>query len=199
MKPQVYFNLDLTLTRMDTDFQQLVVLTLRRMDAPEDEIEPDLYQELFFERFNQLEENPRQKAFREYFAAKEIDRDPRQAAEIYCELELQATKAQTGLQDLLRKISQSTPVGIITAGTVELQRAKIEKLGVEDVVDQALITYGQQMSKAEILQNIGDKRQESPIYISGSESDIEKASGAGWKTLQKTASQVTPSEVKATL
>ncbi len=199
MKPQVYFNLDLTLTRMDTDFQQLVVLTLRRMDAPEDEIEPDLYQELFFERFNDLQENPRGKAFREYFAAKEIDRDPRQAAEIYCELELQATKAQTGLQDLLRKISQSTPVGIVTAGTVELQRAKIEKLGIGDVLDQALITYGQQMSKAEILQNIGDKRQESPIYISGSESDIEKASGAGWKTLQKTASQVTPSEVKAAL
>ncbi len=199
MKPKVYFNLDLTLTRMDTDFQQLVVMTLRRMDAPEDEIEPDLYQELFFERFNDLQENPRGKAFREYFAAREIDRDPRQAAEIYCELELQATKAQTGLQDLLRKISQSTPVGIITAGTIELQRAKIEKLGIGDVLEQILITYGQQMSKAEILQNIGDKRRESPIYISGSESDIEKASGAGWKTLQKTASQVTPSEVKAAL
>nr|EGQ40415.1 MAG: putative hydrolase, HAD superfamily [Candidatus Nanosalinarum sp. J07AB56] len=199
MKPRIYFNLDLTLTQMDTPFEELVILTLKRMNVPEDDIDPQLYQTLFFERFNRLEENPRQKAFAKYFASKTIDADQQQAAKTYCELEKQATKPQKGLRELLRAISQDTPVGVITAGTVELQRAKIEKIGIQDVLDQVLITYDQQLSKPDILQTVSDERHETPLYISNSESDMEIAAKAGWNTLQKTASQLTPSEAIAAL
>ncbi|MFB6115890.1 MAG: HAD family hydrolase [Candidatus Nanosalina sp.] len=177
---RIYFNLDLTLTEMDRSFDECLGETLKELGVPEKRIEPERYSEIFFELFEDMKPEPRRKAFRKYFKENEIDESPDKASRIYREKELDAVTPVDGLSDVLEQLSNSIELGVVTAGTAELQRKKLEKLGLEELLDNVMITYEEGSSKKEILEEL----DEEDVYISTSESDIEKAREADVKSVK---------------
>ncbi len=176
---EIYFNLDLTLTEMSKTFDQCFEEALEDLKVKKEKIDAKKYSEIFFEIFEQMEPNPRKKAFRKYFEEKNIDSEPEKASEIYKEKELEAVKPVAGLIENLRGLSEDYNLGIVTAGTTELQKKKLEMLGITEILDEILITYEEGKSKKNILEGL----EEGSIYFSNSESDIEKAEDAGVKSI----------------
>jgi FMN phosphatase YigB (HAD superfamily) len=182
---KIYFNLDLTLTEMDRSFDECLEDTLRELGVPEEKIEPERYSEIFFEFFEDMAPEPRKKAFREYLEEKDIEESPEEVSSIYKRKELDAVKPVEGLSDVLEQLSDDLELGVITAGTKELQRKKLEKLGLEKLFEDVMITYEEGKSKKEILEDL-EKRA---IYISNAESDIEKARDAGIRWIKSDLSK----------
>jgi HAD superfamily hydrolase (TIGR01549 family) len=87
------------------------------------------------------------------------------------------------LRKKLEHLSEDFRLGIITAGTTKLQKDKLEKLGMLNLFDEVLITYEEDKDKGEILEEVEEEYDKTPIYFSNSESDIEKAKKAGLKTV----------------
>ncbi|MBY6294097.1 HAD hydrolase-like protein [Nanohaloarchaea archaeon H01] len=183
MKRKLYFNLDLTLTEMIESFDECFVEAMESLDVSEDDIDPELYSELFFDYFGDLKENPRKKALDKYCERKDLDIDSEEAVRRYCNKELNSVKPKENLTEVLEKLSKDFRLGIITAGTTRLQKDKLEKLEILEFIDEVLITYQEGKTKAEILKDVEDESDMTPIYFSNSELDIEKAEKAGIKTV----------------
>lgn len=177
---EIYFNLDLTLTEMNRTFDECLKQTLRELGVPEDKVEPEKYSEIFFEFFEDMEPEPRKKTFSKYFEEKNLDSSPAQASKIYREKELKAVKPIEGLSDVLQKLSSEFELGVITAGTRKLQIEKLEKLDLNRFFDDVMITYEEEKSKKEILEELNSKA----VYVSNAESDVQKAKEAGIRSIK---------------
>lgn len=178
----LFFNLDLTLTEMDKSFDECFVDAMKDLGVSEHNIDAELYSELFFDYFGDLKESPRKKALDKYCERKDLDIDSEEAVERYCSKELKSVKPVENLTQVLEKLSKDFRLGIITAGTTQLQEDKLEKIGIKEIIEEVLITYQESKTKKEILKDVKEKSDETPIYFSNSESDIEKAKKAGIKT-----------------
>lgn len=184
----VYFNLDLTLTRMETEFDAITVETLREAGVPEEDVEPELLTWLFFDHFSAFESEPRRKAFADYFDQYDVDADPTAAAKQYEETELATVEpVVSDIEATLDALGEAFQVGVLTRGQTSLQRAKIEKLGIEDVLDDVVISEAVERHKEDGgLFEAAEERLEADryVYFSNSESDIEAAERAGWDTVK---------------
>ena len=176
---KLYFNLDLTLTEMNRTFDECFEDTLEELNIRDEKIDAGRYSEIFFEIFGSMEPNPREKTFRKYFEEKNIDSEPEKASGIYKNKELEAVEPVEELKRTLEELSEDFRLGIVTAGTTELQKKKLEKLGITEIFEDVLITYEEGKSKRRILNELGD----NSIYFSNSDSDIEKAEEAGVKSV----------------
>lgn len=186
MKTSVYFNLDGTPTTINGGFDLITKDVLRKLNVEDDNIKPSIYSTAFFHAFKDFQPSPRVKAFKQYKEQIGVDIDPKHAAELYRQTELERTQPLNHLQESLEQIAGKAIIGVITAGTTKLQRAKLHKLGIEDVLDDIRITYEEQQSKQGIFQTIRESRDTTPVYVSTSTSDIEEAQEVGWKVYQDT-------------
>ncbi|NHN49061.1 HAD family hydrolase [Halostella sp. JP-L12] len=202
MRPQaVYFNLDLTLTRMERPFDALVVETLQRADVPDPEIDPTRHSNLFFDRFLDLVPEPMAGAYEAYFDEldAEVEMDPAEAAGVQKQLEVDAVRpAVDDLPALIEAIGEEFPVGVLTSGLPDLQRAKLEKLGVLDALDDVAISYELDATKesgdlfAAAEGRLGDEESASGayVYVSNHDSDVEAAEAAGWTAVRAEAADL---------
>ena len=202
MQPEaVYFNLDLTLTRMERPFDALVVEVLQRAEVPDPEIDPTRHSNLFFDRFLDLDPEPLAGAYEAYFdeLEAEVEMDPAEAARIQKQLEVDAVRpAADDLPALIEAVGEEHPVGVLTSGLTDLQRAKLEKLGVLDRLDDVAISYELDATKssgdlfAAAEGRLGDDGGDSPayVYVSNHDSDVEAAEAAGWTAVRADATDL---------
>jgi len=185
----VYFNLDLTLTRMERPFDALIVEVLQNADVPDSEIDPTRQANLFFDRFLDLEEDPLVDSYRAYFEETEADVElsPEVAAELQKQLEVDAVRpAVEDLPDLIEAVGEEYAVGVLTSGLPDLQRAKLAKLGIEESLDDVVISYERDATKASgDLFAAAEEGADAQafLYVSNHDSDIESAEAAGWNAL----------------
>lgn len=185
----LYFNLDLTLTRMEKEFDAITVETLHNAGVADEQIEPELLTWLFFDHFTAFESEPRTKAFADYFDQYDVNADPTAAAAQYDETELETTEPVVDdLEGTLETLGEAYQVGVLTRGMADLQQAKIEKLGIEDVLDDVVISEAVERHKEDGgLFEVAEERIEADryVYFSNSKSDIEAAERAEWDTVER--------------
>lgn len=194
--PAVYFNLDLTLTRMERPFDALVVEVLQRAEVPDPQIDPTRHANLFFDRFLDLEPDPLSGAYAAYFEELEADveMDPSEAAEIQKQLEVNAVRPATeDLPALVRAVGEEYSVGVLTSGLPDLQRAKLETLGILDSLDDVAISYELDATKESgdlFAAAEGRLDADAYAYVSNHDSDIEAARDAGWTAVRADAADL---------
>jgi len=202
MQPQaVYFNLDLTLTRMERPFDALTVEVLQRAEVPDPHIDPTRHSNLFFDRFLDLEPDPFAGAYEAYFDEldTEVEMDPAEAARIRKQLEVDAVRpAIDDLPALIDAVGEKHLVGVLTSGVPDLQRAKLKKLGILDALDDVAISHELDATKASgdlfaaTEGRLGDEESDAAayVYVSNHDSDVEAAASAGWTAVQADAADL---------
>lgn len=189
----VYFNLDLTLTRMDRPFDALVVEVLQEAGIPDPAIDATHQSNLFFDRFLDLEPDPMVGAYRAHFEELDADPDltPEAAAQLQQQLEVDAVRpAAEDLPALVDAVGDAYAVGVLTSGLPELQRAKLETLGIADAVDDVAISYELDATKGsgDLFAAAEDRLDAAAYaYVSNHDSDREAAKAAGWATVDADA------------
>ncbi|WP_135822444.1 HAD family hydrolase [Halostella litorea] len=197
----VYFNLDLTLTRMERPFDALVVETLQEAGIPDPEIDATRQSNLFFDRFLDLEPEPLAGAYRAHFEELEADPDltPEEAARFQKQLEVDAVRpAVEDLPGLVEAVADEFAVGVLTSGLPDLQRAKLEKLGIDDLLDDVAISYDLDATKesGDLFAAAADRLDASAYaYVSNHDSDREAAAAAGWATVDADAAELADAPV----
>ncbi|WP_135534060.1 HAD-IA family hydrolase [Halostella pelagica] len=194
--PAVYFNLDLTLTRMERPFDALAVEVLQHADVPDPEIDPTKHSNLFFDRFLELEDDPLVGSYAAYFddITTDVDVSAEEAADLQKQLEVDAVRpAVADLPGLVETVGAEHAVGVLTSGLPDLQRAKLEKLGIADSLDDVVISYERDATKASgdlfaAAEAAADA--ETFVYVSNHDSDLEAAEAAGWKTIPADATEL---------
>jgi putative hydrolase of the HAD superfamily len=143
------------------------------------------YQELFFEELDSGGETPWTRAFERYFERRGLELNPDAAASRYLELELAAVRpADPSQRSTLEQLSENLPVGVLTRGVGRVQRAKIEKLQLSDVLDDIAISHelGARKSDGSLFEAARQRLSaDEYVYVSTHESDVEHARQAGWK------------------
>jgi len=200
--PAVYFNLDLTLTRMDRPFDALVVETLQEAGIPDPAVDATRQSNLFFDRFLDLEPDPLADAYRAHFEELEADPDlaPEAAARFQKQLEVDAVRpAVEDLPALVDAVGDEYAVGVLTSGLPDLQRAKLEALGIDDRLDDVAISYELDATKAsgDLFAAAEDRLDATAYaYVSNHDSDREAAAAADWATVDADASALADSPVE---
>lgn len=188
MKKSVFFNLDGTLTS-NVPYQEITENILVENGVSDEKIDPWKYYELFFENFENLDENPYNSAFREYVKEFDLGLDPNLLGSEYKRRELAHVEPAEGLYKVLEDLEQKYEMGIITDGISSLQEKKIEKIAVKDFFSTILISYrdGGNKEDLEIFTRAEIEHEDSGqyLYISHKDKDIASADAAGWKTAQK--------------
>ncbi len=187
MKLAVYFNLDLTLTKMSISFAEITTRVFEDIGVPPDKRDGAAYADLFFEELDAVGQTPWQRAFARYFEERGLSLDASCAAKRYVELELEAVQpAFADLVPFIRQLTQQVLVGVLTRGIGHVQRAKLDKLGLTEVLDDVVISHEVRASKADgSLFRIAEERLEAEafVYVSTHPSDVEHAAAAGWHTM----------------
>jgi len=189
----VYFNLDLTLTRMERPFDALVVEVLQEAGIPDPAIDATRQSNLFFDRFLDLEPDPLVGAYRAHFEELETDTDlsPEEAAQLQQQLEVDAVRpAVENLPELVDAVGEEYAVGVLTSGLPDLQRAKLETLGIADPLDDVAISYELDATKesGDLFAAAEDRLDAAAYaYVSNHDADREAAADAGWATVDADA------------
>jgi putative hydrolase of the HAD superfamily len=182
---------------MERPFDALTVEVLQNADVPDPEIDPTRQANLFFDRFLDLEPDPLVESYRAYFDEIEpdIELTPEEAADLQKQLEVDAVRpAVEDLPDLIETVGEEYAVGVLTSGLPDLQRAKLAKLGIEESLDDVVISYERDATKSngDLFAAAEDGTDaETFLYVSNHDSDIEAAEAAGWKTLHADPADLT--------
>lgn len=184
MKLAVYFNLDLTLTKMSVPFSELTTRVFEDVGVPPAKRDGAAYADLFFEELDAGGQTPWQRAFARYFEKRSLSLDASRAAKRYVELELEAVQpAFAELVSFMRDLRQQVSVGVLTRGIGHVQRAKLDKLSLSDVLDDVVISHEVGASKDDgSLFRVAESRLEAEkfVYVSTHSSDIRAAGDVGW-------------------
>lgn len=196
----VYFNLDLTLTEMSRSFDDVVVAVLEGVGVPPDEADSTAVSRRFFERFRDLEPRPWEGAFGAHFDEAGIDASPEAAARRLQTLEVDAVHpAVDDLPSLVRDLQTRHSVGVLTSGLVDVQRRKLAKLGLDDVLDDVAISYERNATKESgglFRAAEAELEADEYVYVSTHESDVEAAREAGWRAVLAGPRDLEPTPVE---
>lgn len=184
----VWFDLDGTLVTYERDFDRLVsdALVAAGVRNP-----PDGAYETFAERiFSALEEcepEPVVGAYEAVALEHGLEFDAAEAAAAHVELEVEASVPTDGALETVGAVAERAPVGVLTNGDGELQRAKLAAHGIDDLVDAIVISneVGAVKPQAGIFETAEEAlAAERHVYVGDEyESDVQPAKDAGWEAI----------------
>lgn len=184
MTTTVYFDLDGTLLDYDVPFSKLFEQTLS-IDVTEDMVHT--YSDQVLAGITQLLENPYEQAFDVVRKDYDLDVDPEALAADYIEKEATATRIPTAVRELVKAISYRHRTGILTNGDGRMQRRKIDKHDLNELVDMVIISneVGVRKPNQEIFEEAKERLPaETFVYVGDTfEEDILPAREAGFKTI----------------
>lgn len=137
MTTTVCFDLDRTLLNYSTPFSELFAQTLP-IEATDGMTET--YSEQVLSSITQLEERPYQHAFAAVREKYNLNVDPEALAAEYMKKEATTTQTPDTVQSLVESISTQHQTGILTNGDGQMQRRKIEKHGLNELVDTIIVS-----------------------------------------------------------
>jgi len=184
MATTVYFDLDGTLLSYSTPFAELFRQTIP-VEATEEMTET--YSEQVLSGITQLAERPYQQAFDAVGERYDLNVDAEALAAEYIETEATTTRISRTVLSLVESIASQHQTGILTNGDGQMQRQKIRKHGLDDLVDTIIVSneVGSRKPDREIFEEA--KRclpAEVFVYIGDTfGEDIIPAREAGFKTI----------------
>ncbi len=181
----LYFNLDLTLTTMTVPFSEVTTQVFEEVGVPLEMQDESAFAELFFEELAGGGQTPWQRAFARYIDERHLSLDAHHAAKRYVELELEAVEpAFADIAAFVQQLAGKVSVGVLTRGIGHVQRAKLDKLGLSEILDDVVISHEVGASKADgSLFRTAEERLGAKefVYVSTHASDIQHATDAGWQ------------------
>lgn len=184
MTTAIYFDLDGTLISYEKGFQGIFEQSLG-FEVSEEIY--DYWTEQVLGNIRNIEEKPYQKALEAVEKKFELGIDPEEATEKYIQAEIDCIKINRDLKDVLEKLSEKHQVGILTNGAGHAQRRKIERYGLDKLVDEVIIsnTEGIRKPDPEIFELARDRLDaDNYIYIGDTfDHDIVPAKQNGFKTV----------------
>ncbi len=152
MVEAVIFNMDGTLTQRNRSYEEIYEEAIEKsgIDALKDRYSD--YQEAFFRFFKQNYVFPRRQAVEQLLKKDDSFRedDVEKFVEAWEKVESDSFVLKEGLVEVLEDLKQDNYLlGVTSNGTGELQRMKLEKLGIKDFFDSIIIASEVGYSKPE--------------------------------------------------
>lgn len=186
MTTAAYFDLDGTLCTYDVPFEEQFVTTVSPYGEPTDTAY-EAYVGRLFDALENCESEPYRRAFEDVAETTELEAAPATLASDHCETELEASAVSADARRLVERVSERNPIGILTNGDGSQQRAKIERHGLDELVDEVLVSNDIGARKpADRIFDLAKERlpADEHVYVGDSyEEDIVGARSAGFRTV----------------
>ncbi|AFK20512.1 HAD family hydrolase [Haloferax mediterranei ATCC 33500] len=185
MTTAVFFDLDLTLLQYTTDFESIFERAVP--DAPDGAYER--YVSVLLDSFDQLSTDPYYEGFGAVVSEFDVDADPETLTTRHAEAELAATTVPESAHEALVRTASDRPTGILTNGTLEMQRAKLERHDLEAVVDAVVVSNDPDVAARKPDTGIFHAAEASLpaddyVYVGDTyDEDIVGARQAGWDAI----------------
>jgi len=180
----VWFDLDGTLLDYTTPFGKLFAQTLP-VSASDEMVAT--YSEHVLSGITQMTERPYRRAFERVGREYDLDIDPGALTAEYIEREAKATRVPEPVTRLVESIADRHQTGILTNGTGRMQRRKLERHGLDRLVDSVVVSneLGSRKPNTEIFEEAKKRLPaERFMYIGDTfEEDIVPARSAGFDTV----------------
>ena len=180
----IYFDLDGTLITYGKDFHPLFEEALGFEVSKEVH---DYWKEHLLSNIKDMKKEPYRNALEKVEQKFELSIEPEEAAKRRIETELDSTKIHQGMKELVEELSEEHKIGILTNGVEEVQRRKIEKFGLDSLVDEIIISNPEGVRKPDIkIFELAKERLKGDnyIYIGDTfEEDVKPAKEVGFKTI----------------
>ncbi len=179
-----WFDLDGTLLTYEESFERFLrdVMPEELSDAAH-----ETFRRRLFTALDRAEAAPYQSAFAALAEEHDYAFDPEAMAESYCERELAGSVLVPGAESVLAAVATRYPVGILTNGGSALQRAKLETHGLDEFVDEVVISSEVGVSKPDTaIFELAMERlsAEESMYVGDNfEDDIAPARDAGFTAI----------------
>ncbi|ELZ41041.1 HAD family hydrolase [Halorubrum tebenquichense] len=184
MATTVYFDLDGTLLNYSTSFAELFAQTLPIEVTTE---MSETYSEQVLRNIRNLAGRPYQRAFEAVRDEYDLDVDPEALAAEYVEMEATATRISHAVVSLVESIATRHHTGVLTNGDGRMQRRKIEIHGLDELVDEIIISneVGARKPDRDIFEEAKKRLPaDTFVYVGDTfEEDIVPAREAGFKTV----------------
>ena len=183
MTTAVFFDLDLTLLQYTDDFETIFERALP--NAPDGAYEH--YVEGLLDAFDQLSTTPYRAGFEGVVERFDVDAEPAELVARYHEAELAATTVPDTAHEAVTRVAAARPTGILTNGTLELQHAKLEAHGLDEVADAVVVSNDPDVAARKPDTAIFATAEESLpaanyVYVGDTyDEDIVGARNAGWE------------------
>ncbi|KTG27257.1 HAD family hydrolase [Haloferax profundi] len=185
MTRAVFFDLDLTLLQYTEEFETIFETAVP--NAPRGAY--DHYLSVFFEAFERLSTNPYRDGFEAVVSEFDVDAHPETLAARYHEAELAATAVPESARSAVVRAASRGPVGILTNGVPAMQRAKLERHGLDSEVDAVVVSNDPDVAARKPDAGIFEAAEaELPadeyVYVGDThDEDIVGARRAGWDAI----------------
>lgn len=179
----IWFDLDGTVLQYDSGFEGIFgQLTGEFPDSAF-----DTFSQRLFRALDDGEDDPYVRGFEAVLQSHELDGDPEELAEQFLDAELDATFVTEETRELLERAGENCPVGILTNGDGTVQRRKIEEHGLDEVVDDVVISgeVGERKPGLAIFE-LAQQRLDADehVYVGDTYGeDIKPARQAGFRTV----------------
>lgn len=141
MTTAIWFDLDGTLLQYDRSFEAMFEESLAAVGVDEvPETAFDEYTRRLFDAVDGCENDIYRLGFDAVEASFELGIDPETAAEEYVERELESATVVDGAKAVLESVGERAEIGILTNGDAIVQRQKIERQGLDDLVDATIVS-----------------------------------------------------------
>lgn len=180
----IFFDLDGTLITYGKEFREIFDR------AVPGELSDEIYDVYVSEVLANLEEkveNPYLEAFRRITDKFDLEYNSENVADRYIETEVGSTETVDEMVQVLRTLSDEHKIGILTNGDAEVQRMKIERNSLDEVVDEVIISneLGVRKPDPEIFEEAKNRLSSGKYIFVGDtyEEDIKPAQEAGFQTI----------------
>lgn len=184
MTTAYWFDLDGTLVTLEGGFDRLLEACL---GAKQPNAVHETFREALFVAFETFDDAPFEVGFSAVADAHDLAIDPTAAAASFRERELAATTPVTGATVILEAAGELGPVGILTNGDGDLQRAKLERHGLDRHVDAVIVSdeVGVRKPDVGIFEHARSALSaEHHVYVGDSyEEDVAGARNAGFEAV----------------
>lgn len=186
MSTAVYFDLDGTLCTYKTPFDEQFATTVEPYGEPTDRAY-ELYVERLFEALETCEPNPYRRAFEAVVEQTPLEAAPKTLAREHCQTELEATAVSSEAKRVVERVGNSRPTGILTNGDGRQQRAKIDRHGLDELVDSVVVSndIGARKPERAIFETARERLPAANyVYVGDTyDEDIVGAREAGFQTV----------------
>ena len=181
----VAFDLDFTLAVTTKSREAILAEAIAAVDGP-----PISREEYLAAHSNHLTTESRTPIFADLLAEAESEVDPEALATAYRELIADSIQPLPGVEPFIADLREQYRVGLLTNGSVDAQRSKIDQLGWNELFDTTLVTGELAAGKPDaaafdaLLAELGTAADET-VYIGDTPlDDIEGATDSGLYAIQ---------------
>lgn len=185
----VFVDLDGTLVQFDRPYEAITRAALEAHLGAAPSALVDTYSEAFFDAFDALAPHPYRTGMEAVLDAAGADADPDAMVDTLRAEECGALTVNPAVPDALSALAADGPLGVLTDGVRDWQRAKLKHAGLAPHVDGLVASYDAGAHKpapAPFRRAEDTLPADEYLLIGDSDADVEGARRAGWHALRHT-------------